>query len=71
MKECTFRKQYVEVAATHCIDDSVRLRRIVLATGPVVEIEDCRETVKGKARTTRESCTPVCGENPGKRNLLL
>ena len=41
MKECARRKQYVEVVATHCIDGSVRPQKIVLATGPVFEIEDC------------------------------
>ena len=37
------RKQYVEVVATHYIDGSVRPQKIVLATGPVYEIEDSRE----------------------------
>ena len=46
-------KQHVEVVATHYIDGSVRPQKIVLATGPVFEIEDCREAVRGKARTTR------------------
>ena len=46
MKECARRKQYVEVVATHYIDGSVRPQKIVLATGPVFEIEDCREAVR-------------------------
>ena len=40
MKDFARRKQYVEVVATHYIDGSVRPQKIVLATGPVYEIED-------------------------------
>ena len=54
MKECTRRKQYVEVVVTHYIDGSVRPQKIVLATVPVYESEDCREAVRGKAHTTGE-----------------
>ena len=43
MKDVARRKQYVEVVATHYIDGSVRPQKIVLATGPVYEIEDSRE----------------------------
>ena len=42
------RKQYVEVVATHYIDGSVRPQKIVLATGPVYEIQDSREAAPGK-----------------------
>ena len=42
MKDFARRKQYVEVVATHYIDGSVRPQKIVLATGPVYEIEDSR-----------------------------
>ena len=48
------RKQYVEVVATHYIDGSVRPQKIVLATGPVYEIQDSREAAPGKAHTTGE-----------------
>ena len=46
MKDVARRKQYVEVVATHYIDGSVRPQKIILATGPVYEIEDCREDRK-------------------------
>ena len=48
------RKQYVAVVATHYIDGSVRPQKIVLATGPVYEIQDSREAAPGKAHTTGE-----------------
>ena len=54
MKECARRKQYVEVVATHYIDGSVRPQKIVLATGPVFDIEDSREAAPGKACITGE-----------------
>ena len=60
MKDFARRKQYVEVVATHYIDGSVRPQKIVLATGPVYEIEDNRGT--GPA---------LCGENKGEGNLPL
>lgn len=34
------RKQYVEVLATHCIDGTVRPRRIVMAAGPSYDIDE-------------------------------
>lgn len=54
MNTSTRQKQYVEVVATHYIDGSVRPQKIVLATGPVYEIEEVREAGRGKARTTGE-----------------
>ena len=48
MKDFARRKQYVEVVATHYIDGSVRPQKIVLATGPVYEIEDSREAAPGR-----------------------
>ena len=51
MMEQARRKQYVEVVATHDIDGAVRPQKIVLATGPVYEIEDSREAAPGKAHT--------------------
>ena len=48
MKEYARRKQYVEVVATHYIDGSVRPQKIVLATGPVFEIEDSRRPSREK-----------------------
>ena len=54
MKIYARRKQYVEVVATHYIDGSIRPQKIVLATGPVYEIEDSREAAPGKAYSTGE-----------------
>ena len=48
------RKQYVEVVAIHYIDGSVRPQKIVLAAGPVYEIEEAREEGRAKASTTGE-----------------
>ena len=57
MKDVARRKQYVEVVATHYIDGSVRPQKIVLATGPVYEIED-------SGRRRQERPTPQ-GNWPG------
>ena len=54
MNQPARRKQYVEVVATHFIDGAVRPQKIVLATGPVYEIEDSREAAPAKAHTTGE-----------------
>ncbi len=70
MKEYTRRKQYVEVVATHYIDGSVRPQKIVLATGPVFEIEDSREAVRGKARTTGELTRRYVVKIRGKETFL-
>lgn len=70
MKEYTRRKQYVEVVATHYIDGSVRPQKIVLATGPVFEIEDSREAVRGKARTTGELARRYVVKIHGKETFL-
>ena len=70
MKECARRKQYVEVVVTHCIDGSVRPQKIVLATGPVFEIEDCHEAVRGKAHTTGELAHRYVVKIKGKETYL-
>lgn len=70
MKEYPLRKQYVEVVATHYIDDSVRPQKIVLATGPVFEIEDSREAVRGKTRTTGELARRYVVKIRGKETFL-
>ena len=70
MKECACRKQYVEVVATHHIDGSVRPQKIVLATGPVYEIEDSREATPGKAHTTGELARRYVVKINGKETFL-
>ena len=70
MQECPRRKQYVEVVATHHIDGSVRPQKIVLATGPMFEIEDSREAAKGKARTTGEIVRRYVVKIRGKETIL-
>lgn len=64
------RKQYVEVVATHYIDGSVRPQKIVLATGPVYEIEDSREATPGKAHTTGELVRRYVVKIKGKETYL-
>ena len=64
------RKQYVEVVATHHIDGSVRPQKIVLATGPVYEIEDSREAAPGKAHTTGELARRYVVKITGKETFL-
>ena len=64
------RKQYVEVVATHYIDGSVRPQKIVLATGPVYEIEDSREAAPGKAHTTGELARRYVEKIKGKETYL-
>ena len=54
------RKQYVEVVATHYIDGSVRPQKIVLATGPVYEIEDSRGGSQRKGENHRRICPTLC-----------
>ena len=59
MKDFARRKQYVEVVATHYIDGSVRPQKIVLATGPVYEIEDSREAARRRQeRPTQQGNWP-------------
>ena len=70
MKDFARRKQYVEVVATHYIDGSVRPQKIVLATGPVYEIEDCREAAPGKAHTTGELARRYIVKIKGKETYL-
>ena len=64
------RKQYVEVVATHYIDGSVRPQKIVLATGPVYEVEDSKEAPRGKARTTGEFARRYIVKIKGKETFL-
>lgn len=70
MKECARRKQYVEVVATHYIDGSVRPQKIVLATGPVFDIEDSREAAPGKAGFTGELARRFMVKIRGKETCL-
>ena len=70
MKDFARRKQYVEVVATHYIDGSVRPQKIILATGPVYEIEDCREAAPGKAHTTGELARRYVVKIKGKETYL-
>ena len=48
------RKQYVEVIATHYIDGTVRPRTIVMASGPVFEIDEVRHVTRAKTMGTGE-----------------
>ena len=64
------RKQYVEVVATHHIDGSVRPQKIVLATGPVYEIEDSREAAPGRAHSTGELARRYIVKIKGKETCL-
>lgn len=64
------RKQYVEVVATHYIDGSVRPQKIVLATGPVYEIQDSREAAPGKAHTMGELAKRYVVKIKGKETFL-
>ena len=64
------RKQYVEVVATHYIDGAVRPQKIVLATGPVYEIEDSREAAAGKAHFTGELARRYIVKIKGKETCL-
>ena len=63
-------KQYVEVVATHYIDGAVRPQKIVLATGPVYEIEDSREAAAGKAHSTGELARRDIVKIKGKETCL-
>ena len=58
------------VVATHYIDGSVRPQKIVLATGPVYEIEDSREAAPGKAHTTGELARRYIVKIKGKETYL-
>ena len=48
----------------------LRLASRLLATGPVFEIEDCREAVRGKARTTGELAHRYVVKIQGKETYL-
>ena len=52
------------------IDGSVRPQKIVLATGPVYEIEDSREAAPGKAHTTGELARRYVVKIKGKETYL-
>lgn len=64
------RKQYVEVVAIHHIDGAVRPQKIVLATGPVYEIEDSREAAPGRAHSTGELARRYIVKIKGKETCL-
>ena len=61
---------YVEMVATHYIDGSVRPQKIVLATGPVFDIEDSREAAPGKAGFTGELARRFMVKIRGKETCL-
>jgi hypothetical protein len=54
MRPCSRRKQYVEVLATHYIDGTVRPRTIILADGPVYEIDEVKSVNRAKTQRTGE-----------------
>lgn len=49
------RKQYVEVLATHHIDGSTRPRTIIMADGPVFEIDEVKSVGRAKTGCTGET----------------
>lgn len=51
---CSRRKQYVEVLATHRIDGTVRPRTIIMADGPAFEIDEVKSVARTKTRSSRE-----------------
>lgn len=51
------RKQYVEVLATHYIDGTVRPRTIIMASGPVFEIDEVKHVTRAKTQRTGEVAT--------------
>ena len=48
------RKQYVEVLATHHIDGSIRPRTIILADGPIFDIDEVKHVTRAKTKMTGE-----------------
>lgn len=70
MRECARRKQFVEVVATHCIDGSVQPQKIVLAAGPVFEIEESREAAKIQDSITGEPARRFVVKIRGKETYL-
>jgi hypothetical protein len=54
MRPCSKRKQYVEVLATHHIDGTVRPRTIILADGPMYEIDEVKSVNRAKTQRTGE-----------------
>ena len=70
MKECARRRQYVEVVVTYCIDGSVQPQKILLANGPVFEIEESREATPSKAPTTGELTRRYVVKIKGKETYL-
>ena len=57
MGSCSKRKQYVEVLATHYIDGTVRPRTIIMASGPVFEIDEVKNVTRAKTQRTGEVAT--------------
>lgn len=54
MNSCSKRKQYVEVLATHYIDGTVRPRTIIMASGPVFDIDEVKSVCRAKTQRTGE-----------------
>ena len=57
--------------AIHYIDGSVRPQKIVLAAGPVYEIEEAREEGRAKASTTGELARRFGGKNSRPGNAAV
>ena len=54
----------------HTLNRYTYSQKIVLATGPVFEIEDCHEAVRGKAHTTGELAHRYVVKIQGKETYL-
>lgn len=66
----TRRKQYVEVVATHRIDGSVRPQKIILAAGPIYDVEDVKKVQRAAALHTLEIATQYTVVIHGKETFL-
>ena len=60
----------MEVVVTYCIDGSVQPQKILLANGPVFEIEESREATPSKAPTTGELTRRYVVKIKGKETYL-
>ena len=57
MRDCSKRKQYVEVLATHYIDGAIVPRTIIMADGPAYQIDQVKRVTRAKTRRTGEVAT--------------
>lgn len=67
---CSRRKQYVEVLATHYIDGTVRPRTIIMASGPTYEIDDGKTVCRAKTQRTGEVAIRYTIKIQGKETFL-